>query len=112
MADKRSGAVTDMNIHLIDTLHSIHSHSGSKAPIEIICGYRSPKTNYKLTHSKKGVAKHSYHTLGKAADIRIEGMSLANMREIAESLNAGGVGYYPRSGFLHVDVGPTRTWRG
>jgi uncharacterized protein YcbK (DUF882 family) len=112
MADRRSGKMIDMDVKLINSLHSIHSLSGSREPLEIICGYRSPKTNSKLTHSKRGVAKHSYHTLGKAADIRIDGVSLSDMREIAHSLNAGGVGYYPRSGFLHVDVGPTRTWRG
>jgi uncharacterized protein YcbK (DUF882 family) len=112
MADKRSGGMIDMNIDLINTLHSMHSLTGSREPIDIICGYRSPKTNSKLTHSKKGVAKNSYHTLGKAADVRIDGISLSDMREIAHSLNAGGVGYYPRSGFLHIDVGPVRTWRG
>lgn len=112
MADRRSGKSTDMDIALIDTLHTIRSLSGSKEPIDIICGYRSPKTNSKLSRLKKGVAKHSYHTLGQAADIRIDGVSLSHAREIANSLNAGGVGYYPRSGFLHVDVGPVRTWRG
>jgi uncharacterized protein YcbK (DUF882 family) len=112
MADKRSGGIANINLALIETLHSIHSLSGSKEPIELICGYRSPKTNSKLTHAKKGVAKNSYHTLGKAADIRMDGISLAGMHEIAHSLNAGGVGYYPRSGFVHIDVGPVRTWRG
>lgn len=112
MADRRSGKSTPMDIALIDSLHEIHSLSGSKEPIDIICGYRSPKTNSKLSRLKKGVAKHSYHTLGKAVDIKIDGVSLSHVREIASSLNAGGVGYYPRSEFLHIDVGPARTWRG
>lgn len=112
MADKRSGDVAHMDVKLINTLYSIHSLSGSKEPIDIICGYRSPKTNAKLTHSKRGVAKHSYHTLGEAADIKIDGVPLAHVREIAHSLNAGGAGYYPRSGFMHIDVGPVRTWKG
>lgn len=112
MADKRSGDFITMDLKLINTLHKIHSLSGSKEPIDIICGYRSVGTNTKLTHSKKGIAKHSYHTLGKAADIKIAGVSLAHVHEIALSLKAGGVGYYPRSGFLHIDVGPIRDWRG
>lgn len=112
MADRRSGQMTEIDVKLIDSLYAIHSQSGAKEPIDIICGYRSPKTNSKLSNSKRGVAKGSYHTLGKAADIKIDGVSLSQAREIAHSLNAGGVGYYPRSGFLHIDVGPLRTWHG
>jgi uncharacterized protein YcbK (DUF882 family) len=112
MADRRSGKSAQMDIGLIDSLYEIRTLSGSKEPIDVICGYRSPKTNSKLSRSKKGVAKHSFHTLGQAADIKIDGVSLSHVREIANSLNAGGVGYYPRSGFLHIDVGPVRTWRG
>jgi len=112
MADKRSGDFANMDIKLIDTLYKIHTLSGSKEPIDIICGYRSSQTNTKLSGAKKGVAKGSYHTLGKAADIKISGVSLAHLQEIAHTLHAGGVGYYPRSGFLHIDVGPVRTWRG
>ncbi|MFN7065564.1 MAG: YcbK family protein, partial [Aquificaceae bacterium] len=67
-------------------------------------------TNHYLHKTKRGVAKDSYHTLGRAVDIRIEGVSLEALRELAIDLRAGGVGYYPRSGFLHLDTGPFRYW--
>lgn len=112
MGDRRSGEVITMNTGLLNTLHKIQTLSKSDKPIDIISAYRSPTTNSKLTESKRGVATHSYHTLGQAADINIKGLSLVKIREIAETLQAGGVGYYPGSDFIHVDVGPLRTWRG
>lgn len=112
MIDRRSGEITTMELGLIDTLHQIHTLSGSNEPLEIICGYRSPQTNEKLRHQTSGVAKHSYHTLGQAADINIKDIPLEELHRIAISLNAGGVGFYPHSGFIHVDIGPVRTWRG
>lgn len=112
MADRRSGEVITMNTDLLNTLYKIQTLSNSDKPIDIISAYRSPTTNSKLTESKRGVATHSYHTLGQAADINIKGLSLVRIREIAETLQAGGVGYYPGSDFIHVDVGPLRTWRG
>ncbi len=112
MIDRRSGEITTMELGLIDTLHQIHTLSGSNEPLEIICGYRSPQTNEKLRHQTSGVAKHSYHTLGQAADINIKDILLEELHRIAISLNAGGVGFYPHSGFIHVDIGPVRTWRG
>lgn len=112
MIDRRSGETTQMNPRLLDTLHQIQTSCGSHEPIDLICGYRAPDTNAKMARSSKGVAKHSYHTRGMAADINIQGMPLEKIRSIARSLNAGGVGIYPKSGFVHVDVGPVRTWQG
>ena len=112
MADKRSKQIMKTDLVLIDTLHKIQTRSNAKEPITLICGYRAPATNSKLVKSKKGVAKGSYHTRGQAADIKIPGVELSDIKKIAESLKKGGVGYYPNSGFVHVDVGPTRTWRG
>lgn len=112
MADKRSGETTLMELSLIETLHKIHTISGSKEPIDVICGYRSPTTNAHLRETKSGVAKHSYHSLGQAADICIKDIPLERVHEIATSLNLGGVGFYPNSGFVHIDVGPARTWHG
>ena len=112
MADKRSGQTTIMDLALIDTLHKIHALSDSKQSLEIICGYRSPNTNETLRHTKRGIAQHSYHTLGQAADISIKDFPLHKLRDIAISLNVGGVGFYPNSGFVHVDVGPVRRWIG
>ena len=112
MVDRRSGDITSMNPGLLDTLYRIQSLSGVQEPIEIICGYRSPQTNSKMARPGSGVAKHSYHTRGMAADINIKSLPLEQIRRIARGLNAGGVGYYPGSGFIHVDVGPVRQWMG
>ncbi len=112
MGDRRSGEITNMDRRLIDALHTIHTLAGSSNPIKIICGYRSERTNATLTHTKRGVAKKSYHTLGQAVDISIDGVPLERIRQIAQSLKIGGVGYYPASGFVHIDVGPLRSWRG
>jgi len=115
MADYRAHEVMQIDNQLIDLLHYIQKYSGGM-PIELLSGYRSPQTNYELRKHHRGVAKHSYHTLGKAADIRIPKLPLHTLRRIALHLSdyykKGGVGYYPRSGFVHVDVGPLRRWRG
>jgi uncharacterized protein YcbK (DUF882 family) len=80
------------------------------ATIEIVCGYRTQETNDILRASSQGVAEHSQHVLGHAIDIRIPGSTTARIRNAALSLNEGGVGYYPTSHFVHVDVGAIRTW--
>lgn len=76
----------------------------------MISGYRSPATNEALRSQSSGVAKKSYHMLGKAIDFRIDGVDLKELRDVAKSLNAGGVGYYARSNFIHIDTGPVRSW--
>lgn len=78
--------------------------------IDVICGYRTQETNEILRSSSQGVAEHSQHILGHAIDIRIPGSTTARLRNAALSLNEGGVGYYPTSHFVHVDVGAIRTW--
>jgi uncharacterized protein YcbK (DUF882 family) len=80
------------------------------ATIDIVCGYRTQETNDVLRASSQGVAEHSQHMLGHAIDIRIPGSTTARIRDAALSLNEGGVGYYPTSHFVHVDVGAIRTW--
>lgn len=112
MVDRRSGDIAAMNPALLDTLYRIQTLSGVQEPIDIICGYRSPQTNSKMASPGSGVAKHSYHTRAMAADINIKGLPLEQLRRIARGLNTGGVGYYPASGFVHVDVGPVRQWMG
>ena len=79
-------------------------------PFNIISGYRSPKTNAFLRRRSSGVAANSFHMYGKAADVRVPGCSLSLLRRVAMDLTEGGVGYYPRSNFVHVDVGPVRFW--
>jgi uncharacterized protein YcbK (DUF882 family) len=80
------------------------------ATIDIVRGYRTQETNDVLRASSQGVAEHSQHMLGHAIDIRIPGSTTARIRDAALSLNEGGVGYYPASRFVHVDVGAIRTW--
>ena len=96
-----------------DLLYSLMGKLGRpNGEIDIVCGYRTAWTNHMLrTRSPEtGVAEHSQHIVGKAIDIRVPGVSTIKLRDAALSLDAGGVGYYPRSQFVHVDVGPVREW--
>jgi len=79
-------------------------------PFHIISGYRSPATNASLHRLSDGVAAHSLHMDGKAADIRVPGRDLSLVRRVALKLQGGGVGYYPSTNFVHVDVGRVRYW--
>ena len=80
--------------------------------IQIICGYRSAASNAAMHRKSHGVASNSYHIRGQAIDFRIDGVPLATLRDSVQSLQNGGVGYYPRSNFIHMDTGPVRTWNG
>jgi uncharacterized protein YcbK (DUF882 family) len=97
-----------------DVLHAMMSRLGrlNSGVIDIVCGYRTPETNAALRRNAPwtGVAEHSQHMEGHAIDIRVPGVSTAQLRNAALSLRAGGVGYYPVSQFVHVDVGPVREW--
>ncbi len=97
----------DLLHNLLAKLHRPH------ATIDIVCGYRTPETNQFLRtrSAETGVAEHSQHILSKAIDIRIPGVSTLALRNAALSLGMGGVGYYPKSKFVHVDVGPVRQWQ-
>jgi uncharacterized protein YcbK (DUF882 family) len=79
-------------------------------PFHVISGYRSPETNALLRKRNRGVAKNSLHVVGKAIDIRLPGVPLSVLRRVAVKLRGGGVGYYPRSNFIHVDIGRVRYW--
>ena len=112
MRDWRNGEEHVMDPRLLDVLHGVHDKLGTDKPFQLISGYRSPETNAML-HAESGqVASHSKHMLGKASDIRVEGVELVNLHKAAQSLKAGGVGFYPVSNFVHVDVGPVRQWSG
>jgi len=112
LRDWRNGEEHMMDPRLFDVLHGIAGKLDAAAPFQIISGYRSPATNAMLHARSEGVASHSQHMLGKASDIRIQGVALADLRKAAMSLRAGGVGFYPVSDFVHVDVGPIRQWSG
>ncbi|MGH9562991.1 MAG: YcbK family protein [Terracidiphilus sp.] len=113
LRDYRTQGVSSYDPKEFDVLHAImarlHRPNGV---IDIVCGYRSPRTNefLRARSADTGVAEHSQHILGKAIDIRIPGVSTVALRNAALALHAGGVGFYPVSQFVHVDVGPVRTW--
>lgn len=110
LRDYRTNATKNIDPLLMDLLFAISLKLGAKQPFQIISAYRSPQTNATLRRHSRGVAKHSYHTRGQAVDIRLPSVTLKNLHRAALSLQAGGVGYYGRSGFIHVDTGPVRKW--
>jgi uncharacterized protein YcbK (DUF882 family) len=96
-----------------DLLHNLLTRLGKpQGVIDVVCGYRTPWSNEFLRNLGRdtGVAKNSQHVQAKAIDIRVPGVRTRNLRDAALSLQAGGVGYYPVSQFVHVDVGPVRKW--
>ena len=110
MRDFRTGDVFGIDPKLLDLLHSLHDKLDSRRPFEVISGYRSPQTNAKLAEQSNGVAKRSLHMKGMAIDISLQDVKLKNLRKAAIALKKGGVGYYPDSHFVHVDVGRVRSW--
>jgi uncharacterized protein YcbK (DUF882 family) len=110
LRDFRTGDEYPMHAGLMDLLHNIQTNLGHEGAIEVISGYRSPHTNAMLVSHSEGVANHSYHMRGMAIDIRLPGTPLAKLHNVALDLKRGGVGYYPSSDFVHVDVGPVRRW--
>ena len=110
LRDPLTGETKEMDVRLIDLLHRLRQTLAAPNAYHVICGYRSPQTNAALRQRDPGVAAHSLHMAGQAVDIRLPGVPLLSLRNAALALKAGGVGYYPQSGFVHVDVGPVRTW--
>jgi uncharacterized protein YcbK (DUF882 family) len=110
LRDFRTDEVAEINPKLLDILFSIRKKMESEASFHIISGYRSPKTNARLREKSCGVARNSLHMKGMAADVCLPGKSLSALFDTARSLKMGGVGYYPRSGFVHVDIGRVRSW--
>jgi uncharacterized protein YcbK (DUF882 family) len=110
MRDFRTGEVHVIEPGLLDLLHALHGKLDSRRPFEIISGYRSPKTNAALAENSSAVAKKSLHMKGMAIDINLGDVKLKNLRKAAIALKQGGVGYYPNSNFVHVDIGRVRSW--
>ena len=111
LRDSRTGEVHHYDPRVFDLLSDLTSAAGHPdGEIQVICGYRTPATNEYLRTHTSGVAKNSRHTLAEAIDIRLPGVKIAEFRQTALSLARGGVGYYPASNFIHVDVGPIRRW--
>ncbi len=112
LRDWRTGQQHFIHPRLFDLLHDIRAKLETRRPFQILSGYRSPATNAMLHAHSEQVASRSQHLLGRALDITVEGVNLAHLHNAALSLKAGGVGYYPDNGFVHVDVGRVRRWTG
>ncbi len=110
LRDFRSGEVQTIDPKLIDLLHRLYERLGANQAFQVISGYRSPATNAMLRKQGGGVAKRSYHMRGMAIDLSLPGVELAQLRKAALSLKGGGVGYYPKPGFVHLDTGRVRRW--
>lgn len=110
LRDHRTDESKPIDPLLLDLLHAIREELGCQQAFHIISGYRSPTTNAYLRSMSRAVAEHSLHMDGKAVDLRLPGWAAFTVRSVARDLRVGGVGYYARSEFVHVDVGPIRYW--
>jgi uncharacterized protein YcbK (DUF882 family) len=112
MRDHRNGQQHPIDPKLLDLLVAVRGQVEASSCYELICGYRSPATNAAMHAHSSQVASNSLHIQGMAADVRIGGVELQHLRNAALALRVGGVGLYPVSDFVHVDVGPVRRWSG
>jgi len=110
--DYHDGSVHPIDPALLDQLYDLKHTLEVRKPFHIVSGYRSPATNADLRRHSDGVAKNSLHMEGRAIDIRIEGVDTRRIRNAALAMNRGGVGYYRRSDFVHLDTGSVRNWIG
>lgn len=112
LRDHRNGAQHPMDTGLYDLLADLAEQARVEPRYEIISGYRSPETNAMLHERSAGVATRSLHLEGRAIDVRLKGVSCAELASLALAQGRGGVGFYGRSGFVHVDTGRVRHWQG
>jgi uncharacterized protein YcbK (DUF882 family) len=110
LKDFRTGEATDIDPELLDLLYALRNELDSEGTFEVISAYRSPKTNEMLRANSSGVAKNSQHIRGTAIDIRLRGTRTHKLRDAAWEMQRGGVGYYEKSDFVHVDTGRVRRW--
>jgi uncharacterized protein YcbK (DUF882 family) len=111
LRDHRTGAVLAYDPRVFDLLHDLDAKLGRpNGEIAVVCGYRTPWSNEFLRTHGHGVAVHSLHMQAKAIDIRMPGVESSSVRDAALSMQRGGVGYYAKSDFVHVDVGRVRRW--
>lgn len=111
LRDHYSGIVGSIDPQLFDLLYRAQQSLGHEGPFEIISGYRAGATNERLRESRGGgVARRSLHLEGRAIDLRLPGVPLVDLRDAALALRAGGVGFYPRERFVHIDTGRVRRW--
>lgn len=110
--DFRTGETVEMDPELLDLIYDVRAALGSDGTYQVVSAYRSPKTNEMLRGrgGNTGVAKKSQHLLGKAIDVRLEGVQTARLRDTAVAMKRGGVGFYEVSDFVHMDTGRPRSW--
>lgn len=110
LRDFRTDEIYPIDPRTLDVLSDVRDALGTGDTFHVVCGFRSGVTNEMKLREGRGVARHSYHLTGKAIDVFLPSRSLGEIRRAGLALSAGGVGYYPRAGFVHLDVGPVRTW--
>jgi uncharacterized protein YcbK (DUF882 family) len=110
MRDWRTGTAIEMDTRTMDIMAAAHNLMDTTNPYMLLSGYRSPQTNAMLRSQGSGVARNSLHMVGKAADLRVQGKSVAQIARAAASCRAGGVGRYSGSDFVHMDCGDVRSW--
>lgn len=110
LRDQNDNTLHQIDPALVELMHRMQQTLGTREPLSIVSGYRSPRTNAKARQTDRKVAKNSFHMQGKAVDIRVSGFGLSQLRRAAIGLQAGGVGTYRGRDFLHIDVGPVRSW--
>jgi uncharacterized protein YcbK (DUF882 family) len=110
LRDHRTGGIMTIDTDLLDLLHDISLKTRSKSPFHVISGYRSAATNARLRRTGRGVAAKSLHIKGKAIDVRIPGVPTQRLRNESIKMRGGGVGYYRKPDFVHIDVGRIRYW--
>jgi uncharacterized protein YcbK (DUF882 family) len=108
--DWRNNRVHRIDARTLDIMAATWNLLDANEPYMLLSGYRSPETNAMLRQRSRGVASNSRHTIGQAADLRMNNRSVAQVARAAVACNAGGVGRYSRSNFTHVDCGPVRSW--
>jgi uncharacterized protein YcbK (DUF882 family) len=110
LRDFRTGEIRAIDPRLLDMLYQLQVLANRAATYEVVSGYRSPQTNAALHRASAGVAEHSLHMDGRAIDVRMTGFPTRRLRDLALSLRSGGVAYYARSDFVHLDTGRVRSW--
>lgn len=110
MRDWRTSQAIQIDTRNVDIMAAAHRLMDTSEPYMLLSGYRSPQTNAMLRSQSSGVARNSLHMKGQAADLRLQGRSVGQMFRAAASCNAGGVGRYSGSNFVHMDCGQVRTW--
>jgi len=110
--DFRTGDAAEMDPELLDLIYDVRAELANDATYQVVSAYRSPKTNEMLRgrSTNTGVAKNSQHLLGKAIDVRLEGVKTTKLRDTALAMRRGGVGFYEASDFVHMDTGRPRSW--